>query len=78
VARVKQLKDLVYREKQRQQRKKIEVEERLAQEVKQQRRRNDPRTWVYHIAKAEENKRCAIEAEHEGTTSETWPPPRPK
>jgi hypothetical protein len=78
VARVKQLKDLVYHEKQRQQRKKIEVEERLAQEVEQQRRRNDPRTWVYHIAKVEENMRCAIEAEHEGMTLETWPPPRPK
>jgi hypothetical protein len=78
VARVKQLKDLVYLEEQHQQQKKNEEEERLVREVEQQRKRNDPKCWEYHIAKAEENIRQDIEAEHEGMTSETWPPPRPE
>ena len=75
VARLKQLNDPVYREEQRQQRKKLEEEKRLAWEAEQRRRRGDPKTWEYHIAKAEENKRRAA---REGTTSETWPPPRPE
>jgi hypothetical protein len=52
VSRVKQLKDPVYLEEQYQQRKKIEEDERLAQEVEQQRRHNDPKCWEFHIAKA--------------------------
>jgi hypothetical protein len=50
----------------------------LAWKAEQKKRRNDSKIWEYHIAKAEENKRRAREAEHEGTTSETWPPPRPE
>jgi hypothetical protein len=68
----------VYHKKQRKQWKKIEEEERLAWEVEQQRRRNDPKIWEYHIAKAEENNKPAREAEREETTSETWPLPRPE
>jgi hypothetical protein len=78
VARVKQLKDHVYLEEQRQQRKKVEEEKRLAWEVEQQRSREDPRTWEYHIAKAKENNRRRKAAKREGTTSETWPAPRPE
>jgi hypothetical protein len=78
VARVKQLKDHVYLEEQRQQRKKVEEEKRLAWEAEQQRRREDPRTWEYHIAKAKENNRRRKAAKREGTTSETWPAPRPE
>jgi hypothetical protein len=52
VARVKQLKDLVYLEDQRQQRMKVEEEKRLAWEVEQQRRHQGLRTWEYHIAKS--------------------------
>ena len=66
---------LTYWRQNRQQRKKLEEEKRLAWEAEQRRRRGDPKTWEYHIAKAEENKRRAA---REGTTSETWPPPRPE
>jgi hypothetical protein len=55
VATVKQLKDLVYHEEQHQQHKKVEEEKRLAWEAEQQRKRDDPKTWEYHIAKAEVN-----------------------
>jgi hypothetical protein len=71
VARVKQLKDLMYHEEQHKQRKKLEEEERLAWEAEHERRHNDPKTLEYHIAKAQENKRRAREVEHERTTSET-------
>jgi len=71
VARVKQLKDPVYIEEER---KKKEEEERLAWEAEQERRRNDPNTWEYHIAKAEvKNRRMK-----EPGTSKTWPPPSPE
>jgi hypothetical protein len=66
----------VYREEQRQQWKQVEEEKRLAWEVEQQRRSDDPKTWEYHIAKAEENNQRRRVAESVGTTSETWPLPR--
>jgi glycyl-tRNA synthetase beta subunit len=72
VARVKQLKDLMYLEEQR---KKVEEAKRLAREAEQQRRHEDPRTWEYHFAKAEEKNRHARVAELEGTTSDSWLPP---
>jgi hypothetical protein len=68
----------VYLEKQRQLRKKVEEAERLAQETKQQRRREDPRSWEYHFAKQEEVNKHAREVELGGMTSETWPPPCPE
>jgi hypothetical protein len=52
---MKQLKDLMYREEQRQQRMKVEKEKRLAWEAEQQRRSDTPDTWEYHISKAKEN-----------------------
>jgi hypothetical protein len=76
VARMKQLKDLMYHEEQRQQRMKVEKEKRLAWEAEQQRRRDTPYTWEYHISKAKENNQRRWVAERDGTTSETWPPPR--
>jgi hypothetical protein len=76
VARVKQLKDLMYLEGQHQQRKKVEEAERLAREVEQQRRREIPGTYEYYFAKQEEVNICARVAVFGGTTSETWLPPR--
>jgi hypothetical protein len=55
--------------------KKVEEEKRLAWETEQQKRREDPKTWEYHIAKAEENNRRARAAERKGTTFERWPLP---
>jgi hypothetical protein len=78
VTKVKQLKDPMYLEEQRKQQKKVEEEERFAWEAEQHRRRNDPTTWEYHIAKAKEKNRHAREVEREGMTSKTWPPPRPE
>jgi hypothetical protein len=76
IARVKQLNDPMYHEVQHQQQRKVEEEEeRLAWEAEQQMKRDDPKTWEYHIAKAEEKNKRARAAECEGTTSETWPPP---
>jgi hypothetical protein len=75
-AREKQLKDLVYLEEQRQLQMKAEEEERLAQEAKQQRRRETPDTWEHYFTKQEEANRCAREADLGGMTSETWPPSR--
>jgi hypothetical protein len=43
----------------------------LAWEAKQQRRRDDPKTWEYHIAKAEENNQCRRVVERDGMTAET-------
>jgi hypothetical protein len=51
VARVKQLKDPVYIEEQRQQRKKVEEAKRLAREAEQQRDCETPRTWKHYFAK---------------------------
>jgi hypothetical protein len=78
VARVNQLKNLVYLEEQHQQWKKVEEEKRLAWEAEQQRRREDSRIWEYYIAKVEENSRRREAATREGMTSETSPWPRPK
>jgi hypothetical protein len=75
VARVKQLKDLVCLEEQW---KKVEEAERLTREAEQQRRRETPRAWEHYFAKQEEANRRARAAELGGTTSETWPPPRPE
>jgi hypothetical protein len=55
---------------------KAEEEKRLAQEAKQQRRRETPETWEHYFAKQEEPNRCAREADDGSTTSETWAPPR--
>jgi hypothetical protein len=57
---------------------KAEEEKRLAREAEQQRRRETPGIWEYHIAKAEENNECHKADEREGTTSETWSLPRPE
>jgi hypothetical protein len=50
----------------------------LAWVTEHQRRREDPKTWEYHITKVEENNRYARAAEREGTTYETLPPLRPE
>jgi 5'-deoxynucleotidase YfbR-like HD superfamily hydrolase len=71
------LKDPVYHEEQHQQKKKVEEEKRLAQETEQQRRHETPETWEYYKAKQEEANRRTREADLEGMTSVTWPPPRP-
>jgi hypothetical protein len=67
----------VYREEQHQQQKKADEEKRLAQEAEQQRRRETPGTCGHYKAKQEEANIRAREADLGGTTSETWPPPRP-
>jgi hypothetical protein len=53
---------------------KVGQEKRLAQEVKQQRRRETSGTWEHYFVKQEEANRRAREADLGGTTSETWPP----
>jgi hypothetical protein len=78
VARVKQLKDLMYLEEQRQQRKKVEEAKRLPWETKEQRRCEDPKTWKHYFAKVEEANIHAKAADLEGTTFETWSPPHPE
>jgi hypothetical protein len=70
---MKQLKDLVYFKEQRQQWKKVVKEKRLAWEIEQQRRHDDPKTLEYHTSKVEEKNRHVRAAECEGMTSETWP-----
>jgi DNA-directed RNA polymerase specialized sigma24 family protein len=47
----------------------------LAWEAEHQRRRDDPKTWEYHITKAEEKNQRRRAAERDITTSETWPQP---
>jgi hypothetical protein len=37
-----------------------------------------PGIWEHYFAKLEKENRRSIEAELEGTTSETWPSPRPE
>jgi hypothetical protein len=68
----------MYCEEQHKQWKKVEKEDRLVWETEQQRRRDDPKTWEYHIAKVEEKNRHVKEVECEGMTFEAWPQPRPK
>jgi 5'-deoxynucleotidase YfbR-like HD superfamily hydrolase len=53
-----------------------EEEERLIQEAEQQRRRETPDAWEHYFAKQEEVNRRVREADLEGTTSKTWPPPQ--
>jgi hypothetical protein len=65
---VKQLKDLMYLEEQRQQRKKVEEVKRLPWETKEQRRCEDPKTWKHYFAKVEEANIHAKAADLEGTT----------
>jgi hypothetical protein len=50
-AREKQMKDLMYLEEQCQQQMKAEEEKRLANEAKQRRRRETPRTWEHYKAR---------------------------
>jgi hypothetical protein len=77
LARLKQLRDLAYREEQGKKRQ-LKKEERKAWEAKQERRRNDLLCWEYYIAKAQENNRHLRDSDCVGKSTDVWPPPSPE